>query len=66
MADIIDFELRRANSKNLFELDDPCTQCRQVSFCVNTCDYASRWWEEFGKKFRKRCTMHKLGVSHGE
>ena len=44
MAKVIDFELRRANS-DLSKLEDPCTRCRQVSFCVNTCQYASDWWE---------------------
>jgi hypothetical protein len=57
MAKVIDFELRRANS-DLSKLEDPCTRCRQVSFCVNTCQYALDWWDEFAKKFKRNKVLN--------
>ena len=62
MAKIIDFEMKRDGWKRLAEFDDPCTQCRQQPFCVETCQRASDWWQQFGEKFRKRCITRKLGV----
>jgi hypothetical protein len=50
MADIIDLDLRR-NDKPLLDAVDPCTKCREVSFCNTTCDLAEAWWDQFVKKF---------------
>jgi len=51
MADIIDLDLHRNNKSLLEDQSDPCSSCRQVSFCVTTCDLATAWWEQFAKKF---------------
>jgi ferredoxin len=60
MADIIDLELRRADS-DLTSLEDPCTRCGQQSFCVNTCQRAKAWWDEFARKFKRNVVINKLG-----
>jgi len=51
MADIIDLDLCRDNKLLLENQSDPCSSCRQVSFCVTTCDIATAWWGQFAKKF---------------
>jgi len=50
MAKIVDLDLYRDN-KPLTDETDPCTKCRQVSFCVTTCAQADAWWKQFAKKF---------------
>lgn len=50
MADIIDLNLHRSEV-HLFNAVDPCTKCREVSFCNTTCDLAEAWWDQFVEKF---------------
>lgn len=50
-AKIVNLDLYRDN-KPLCDSIDPCTECRQVSFCVTTCDLANAWWEQFAKKLK--------------
>lgn len=59
MAKIIDFELFKDN-RDISDIEGPCTQCRQVSFCVNTCQRATDWWDQWSAKFNKMNTLHHL------
>ena len=34
------------------EAKDPCSECRQVSFCVNTCDRAIIYWENLANRLK--------------
>jgi len=61
MADIIDFELWKDN-RDLSSIEGPCEQCRQQSFCVNTCERAAQFYNQWAKKFNKLHTLHQMGI----
>ena len=60
MAKIVDFELHKRD-QDLTGLVDPCSECRQYPFCVNTCERASAWWDEFARKFKRNQVINMIG-----
>jgi len=38
--------------KNTEDLKDPCSECRKVSFCVDTCRRAAIYWENLANRLK--------------